>query len=127
MSLKRSVSIALATAGLSFALSACGQSGGGGHMMSGGMGGGMMNGGMMMQTPGVSNPKDLPDPDSDGAKLLAQYCGQCHAPPSPTAHKAAEWPKVVERMNGYMTSQNKHVPNNNTTQHILQYLQQHAG
>lgn len=97
-------------------------------MMSGGMmGGGMMNGGMMMQTPGLNNPQDLPDPDSDGAKLLTQYCGQCHTPPAPSAHKAQEWPKVVERMNGHMVSQNKRIPDDGKTHIILQYLEKHAG
>ncbi len=91
------------------------------------MAGGMMKGGMMMQTPGGNTPPDLPDPNSDGARLLTQYCGQCHTPPSPSKHKSQEWPKVVERMNGYMIDQGMSVPDNGQLQLILKYLQQHAG
>jgi cytochrome c5 len=43
-------------------------------------------------------PADFPDPNSVGAGLLATYCGQCHALPSPTAHSATDWPGVVRRM-----------------------------
>ena len=43
-------------------------------------------------------PADLPDPNSAGAELLARYCAQCHALPTPTAHSATDWPSVVRRM-----------------------------
>jgi len=43
-------------------------------------------------------PADLPEPQSRGAALMAQYCTQCHALPSPAMHSAAEWPAVVRRM-----------------------------
>jgi mono/diheme cytochrome c family protein len=43
-------------------------------------------------------PVDLPDPNSVGAGLLATYCAQCHALPTPTAHSATDWPGVVRRM-----------------------------
>lgn len=43
-------------------------------------------------------PADLPDPNSVGAGLLATYCAQCHALPTPTAHSATDWPGVVRRM-----------------------------
>lgn len=46
---------------------------------------------------GVS-PGDLPDPTSQGALLLMQYCGQCHSLPAPTAHSATDWPSVARRM-----------------------------
>jgi len=91
------------------------------------MSGGMMGGGMMMQTPADITPQKLPDPDSDGAKLVTQYCGQCHIPSAPSAHKATEWPKVVERMNGYMIDQGMLVPDSGKLQIILGYLQKHAG
>lgn len=41
---------------------------------------------------------DLPDPDSYGARTLQAYCTQCHWPPSPQMHSAAEWPLLVNRM-----------------------------
>jgi cytochrome c5 len=47
--------------------------------------------------PGVK-PGDLPAPGSEGAKLVARYCVQCHSLPSPTMHSAAEWPGVADKM-----------------------------
>ena len=43
-------------------------------------------------------PADLPDANSVGAGLVAKYCAQCHALPTPTAHSATDWPRVVRRM-----------------------------
>ena len=47
--------------------------------------------------PGVTA-ADLPDPASQGATLVAQYCAQCHMLPSPSMHSATDWPGVVRRM-----------------------------
>lgn len=47
--------------------------------------------------PGIE-PGDLPDPQSHGAQLLAEYCAQCHSLPAPTQHSATDWPSVVRRM-----------------------------
>ncbi len=52
--------------------------------------------------PGVK-PSDLPAPGSEGAKLMAKYCVQCHNLPSPLMHSAVEWPGVAERMFQRMT------------------------
>jgi cytochrome c5 len=41
---------------------------------------------------------DLPDPQSQGARLVAENCGTCHAIPSPTTHTATDWPVVLRRM-----------------------------
>jgi mono/diheme cytochrome c family protein len=41
---------------------------------------------------------DLPEPASRGALLVVQYCGQCHALPTPAAHSATDWPSVARRM-----------------------------
>ena len=41
---------------------------------------------------------DLPEPTSQGAQLLARYCVQCHALPTPSAHSATDWPGVARRM-----------------------------
>jgi mono/diheme cytochrome c family protein len=43
-------------------------------------------------------PESLPDPTSRGAQLLASYCTQCHALPSPASHGAMDWPGVLRRM-----------------------------
>jgi cytochrome c5 len=47
--------------------------------------------------PGV-NPDSLPDAKGAGAKVLVQYCTQCHALPSPAAHGAQDWPFVTRQM-----------------------------
>ncbi len=47
--------------------------------------------------PGL-DPMLLPEPDSRGARLLKQYCTQCHELPGPGRHTAEEWPAVLERM-----------------------------
>ncbi len=43
-------------------------------------------------------PSQLPDPESNGAKLLSQYCSRCHNVPSPRLHTNQEWPDVLKRM-----------------------------
>lgn len=48
--------------------------------------------------PAGLNPADLPEPASQGATLLVQYCGQCHALPTPSTHSATDWPSVLRRM-----------------------------
>jgi len=48
--------------------------------------------------PAGIQPGDLPDPNARGAQLLATYCAQCHALPTPTAHSATDWPGVTRRM-----------------------------
>ncbi|MBI4083665.1 MAG: hypothetical protein HY423_13755 [Candidatus Lambdaproteobacteria bacterium] len=44
----------------------------------------------------------LPEPDSEGTRLMARYCAQCHDLPSPRYKTAAEWPAVFDRMNARM-------------------------
>ncbi|HTI06523.1 MAG TPA: hypothetical protein VL549_14555 [Gemmatimonadales bacterium] len=41
---------------------------------------------------------DLPDPSSPGAKIVANYCAQCHNLPTPQMHSATDWPSVARRM-----------------------------
>ena len=48
--------------------------------------------------PPAPEPLQLPEPQSDGAKLLARYCVQCHYLPSPRMHSASRWQPVLERM-----------------------------
>ena len=45
------------------------------------------------------DPKELPEPDSAGARALTRYCVQCHNLPSPYMHTPEGWQLVVERMN----------------------------
>ncbi len=46
---------------------------------------------------GVS-PTDLPDPESEGAGFVQQYCSGCHELPTPLIHSATDWARVVRRM-----------------------------
>lgn len=42
---------------------------------------------------------ELPDPESQGAQLTAQYCAQaCHGIPAPSSHSANDWAVVLRRM-----------------------------
>lgn len=41
---------------------------------------------------------DLPEPRSASATLIAKYCAQCHALPTPLMHSATDWPGVTRRM-----------------------------
>jgi cytochrome c2 len=43
-------------------------------------------------------PGELPEPGSEGARLTARYCVQCHYLPNPQMHTAARWQTSVERM-----------------------------
>ena len=53
---------------------------------------------MAVLPPSGLAPADLPDPGSDGAQAVAQFCASCHALPSPTTHSATDWPVVMRRM-----------------------------
>jgi len=43
-------------------------------------------------------PAQLPEPDSEGARLTARYCVQCHYLPNPQMHTADKWNTIVVRM-----------------------------
>ena len=48
--------------------------------------------------PPTFEPAQLPDPGSRGAKLVVQYCVQCHNLANPAMHNPEKWPVVVDRM-----------------------------
>ncbi len=108
-----------------------------------------MDGGMMMDREGMKDimqgmmgdvlppgidPALLPEPQSQGALLLARYCSQCHNLPGPGTHTAEEWPAVVERMNRRMQMMSGpdmmgmmvESPDESELQAILRYLQEYA-
>lgn len=43
-------------------------------------------------------PRQLPEPQSAGARLTARYCVQCHFLPNPQMHTAERWRPIIERM-----------------------------
>lgn len=48
--------------------------------------------------PPAIEPQALPEPSSEGARLTARYCVQCHYLPNPRMHSGDKWKPVVERM-----------------------------
>jgi len=48
--------------------------------------------------PPTFQPAQLPQPGSRGARLLLEYCVQCHNLPNPAMHERAKWPVIFERM-----------------------------
>jgi len=74
--------------------------------------------------------ESLPEPASPGAKILAQYCTQCHALPSPAMHGPVDWPGVVRRMwvriDMMAGSLGVQIPTTAERAQLLTYLQAHA-
>jgi cytochrome c2 len=112
-----------------------GMMGRGDHMMGGRHMREMMQRMMGDMLPPPMDPAFLPDPNSEGARLLQQYCAQCHNLPGPGLHTAAEWPAVVNRMNRRMRMMGRHgmmmmerveSPSRQENVVILDYLQAHA-
>lgn len=102
----------------------------GSGMMMGDMMDGMMMGGAM---PRALDPAQLPEPSAAGAKLVAQYCTQCHGLPSPMQHSSAGWPATVARMNVRMqwmsrnnSPMNISAPTEKELRTLTTYLEKHA-
>lgn len=79
--------------------------------------------------PGLT-PADLPDPQSEGAQALGQFCTACHNLPAPTIHSATDWPPVLRRMWLRMellpAGLRVPVPSEQQRQSILNYVLGHA-
>lgn len=110
-----------------------GMCGGGWQGMCGGRWGGMTEGMMMGGAmPRGVDPAQLPEPQSAGARLVNQYCTQCHGLPTPALHSAPGWSPVVGRMNARMQwmKQNSDMgiaaPTPEELKAILAYMQTHA-
>jgi cytochrome c2 len=83
-------------------------------------------------------PRQLPDPNATGARLVVAYCVQCHHLPNPAMHDAARWKSVVARMVWRMEGHGNlgklmqdlmaevKVPSANEQATLLRYLQKHA-
>ena len=95
---------------------------------------GMMRSMMPGLVPPGIKPENLPEPESQGAKLLARYCTQCHDLPSPFMHSAGEWPATAGRMfarmemmagmQGMMMDIDN--PSTSERETVLGYLQKHS-
>lgn len=42
--------------------------------------------------------EQVPDPNSEGARLTVLYCSQCHGTPYPSGHSASDWVVIMRRM-----------------------------
>lgn len=90
-------------------------------------------GGMMGGMPPAIGPAELPEPNSAGAKLVTQYCMQCHGLPSPKQHIASGWSPTIARMNSRMqwmsrnnSPMNIQAPTGEELRTLTAYLQKHA-
>lgn len=100
---------------------------------------------LMRILPERLEPSGLPDAGSQGARLVALYCVQCHNLPNPAMHDARTWPKVVRRMVPRMEGRGNlgplmadlmrapgageramAAPTPDEEQEIVRYLQRHA-
>jgi hypothetical protein len=78
---------------------------------------------------GSNGKTSLPDPDSPGARLVGDYCTQCHVAPAPTLHTKDEWANVVGRMHVNLerrASARIRAPDDAQWEAIFAYMQQHA-
>jgi hypothetical protein len=83
-------------------------------------------------------PRELPEPRSEGARLTARYCVQCHYLPSPQMHSPDKWTAVVVRMVWRMQGRGNmgvlmqemmdsvEAPNDEETQVLVAYLKKHG-
>lgn len=79
--------------------------------------------------PGGTTPENLPEAQSEGAKLLVRHCGGCHNLPTPKLHTAESWPYVLERMLAHARSQvfsKRPIPTEEGQRVLLDYLQRNA-
>ena len=80
----------------------------------------------------------LPERDSEGARLTLRYCVQCHNLANPAMHHAEKWPAIVERMVLRMRGRGNlgvlmsemmagvEAPSDEETRVIVAYLQRHS-
>jgi len=88
--------------------------------------------------PPAIGPQGLPEPESEGARLTARYCVQCHYLPNPRMHTGERWKPVVVRMvwrmegKGNMGELMKEMmayvraPTNGEIATLTDYLEKHA-
>jgi hypothetical protein len=78
----------------------------------------------------MSGNAPLPDAGSAGAKLVSEYCTNCHAAPPPTLHTTQEWTDVIGRMEGHRADAGAgagvRMPDAEQRRELLAYLQTHA-
>lgn len=83
-------------------------------------------------------PRELPEPKSEGARLTARYCVQCHYLPSPQMHTPDKWNAIVVRMVWRMQGRGNmgvlmkdmmdsvEAPSEQETANLVAYLEKHG-
>lgn len=61
-------------------------------------------------TPAQPGAVTLPDPGSEGAQLMGDYCSVCHAVPPTRLHTAPEWAAVMTAMTRHMARSDGGIP-----------------
>ncbi len=88
--------------------------------------------------PPAIEPRDLPEAASEGARLTARYCVQCHYLPNPQMHAPDRWTTTVVRMVWRMQGKgnlgvlmremmdNVEAPTEAETAALIRYLRKHG-
>ena len=67
--------------------------------------------------------REAKDRAKPGYQVAKTYCSQCHTLPFADQHPPAAWPYVVSRMEGYMESAHRRMPNAAEREAIIAYFQ----
>lgn len=67
--------------------------------------------------------RDALESSKPGYLVAKSYCSQCHALPFPDQHSPAVWPYVVSRMQGYIESAHRRMPDAAERKAIIGYFQ----
>ena len=91
---------------------------------------------MMDVTMEPIDPASLPEPDSEGARILQQKCTQCHGLVTPQRHGKEDWQQIVDRMDRRMRMMGRHgmgrrwsaiqLLHSGEKSSLLAYLEKHA-
>lgn len=101
-----------------------------GAQMMDGMGGGSMRSGMQRGTSDNMSSSTQSAGGKQGSsgdkRNFRRVCSSCHELPDPRLHTVSQWPRVVNRMERYMSSSGMPLPDPRTMREIRRYLKEHA-
>jgi len=75
---------------------------------------------------GASQTPPLPEAGSLDEVLFKQRCHDCHMPPLPRNHPAADWPAIVDRMQSHRLTTGLKPLTGKELRRIKAYLQRNA-
>ena len=67
--------------------------------------------------------RDALESSKPGYLVAKSYCSQCHSLPFPDQHPPAAWPYVVSRMQGYIESAHRRMPDPAERKAIIGYFE----